>query len=313
MFEFVPATKTQAKARIALIGPSGSGKTYTALKFAGVLGNKIALIDTENSSASKYAGDQDLPKFNVLNLTEYAPHTYVEAIKSAEKAGFNVLVIDSLSHAWAGKGGALEMVDKAAKKYRENSFAAWRDVTPHHNALVDALVQCSIHLIVTMRTKTEYVVETNAKGKQAPRRVGLAPVQRDGLEYEFDIVADIDLDHTLQIIKTRCKALDGFTVQKPGADVAQIIADWLGDGDEPLPPHWSGDQVKRQQIETKLSENGIPIEALFSACEVKDWSDMRRYEGTGKEAYNAAKEWKSNGNLIEADQPLTAALAEEEE
>lgn len=233
--QFVKATKEKSKARIALIGPSGSGKTWTALTLAPLLGDRIALIDTENGSASKYAADFD---FSTLSLAEHSPQNYVQAIQAAERAGFDVLIIDSLSHAWTGRGGALEQVDRAAKKYQGNSFAAWRDVTPHHNALVDALVQCSCHLIVTMRAKTEYVLQENSKGKLEPRKVGLAPVQRDGLEYEFDIVADMDIDHNLIVSKTRCRSLDGAVITLPGPALGVTIRDWLTTGAAPaaLPP-----------------------------------------------------------------------------
>ena len=133
-FEFRAASRQQRKGRIGLIGPSGSGKTYTALELATGFGGRIALIDTENSSSELYA---DRFAFDVLNLDTFAPQTYVQAIQAAEQAGYDVLIIDSLSHAWMGRDGALEMVDKATGKSRSgNSFAAWREVTPL--ALVDA-------------------------------------------------------------------------------------------------------------------------------------------------------------------------------
>lgn len=237
-FTFAPATKAKTKARIALIGPSGSGKTYTALRIAqGIAGQngRIAVIDTEHGSASKYSGD--VANFDVLNLESHAPQTYVEAIHAAEAAGYDVLIIDSLSHAWIGRDGALEQVDKAAKRSQSgNTFNAWRDVTPHHNALVDAFVRCQCHVIATMRSKTEYVLETNDRGKQVPRKVGLAPVQRDGLEYEADIVAELDIAHTLIITKTRCASLDGAIIDKPDAKLGARILAWLNDGiDAPTP------------------------------------------------------------------------------
>lgn len=231
-FQIKKATKEQAKARIGLIGPSGSGKTWTALTLASALGTNIVVIDTENASASKYADSFD---FSVLVLDDYAPQTYVEAIRYCEQQGFDVIVIDSLSHAWVGKGGALEQVDQAAKRLasrpnaRENTFGAWREVTPHHNALVDALVRCNAHLIATMRAKTEYIVE-QVGNRATPRKVGLAPVQRDGMEYEFDIVADMNQDHDLIVTKTRCVAMDGLIVNKPGPEVGQTIKAWLSDG-----------------------------------------------------------------------------------
>lgn len=292
VFEFKEATKEQAKARIALIGPSGSGKTYTGLRMAEGLGDKIAVIDTENSSASKYA---DEFKFSTLALIEFSPQTYIQAIQAAEKAGFDVLIIDSLSHAWMGKGGALEMVDKAAKRYQGNSFAAWRDVTPHHNNLVDALVHCQCHLIVTMRTKTDYVVQQNDKGKMEPKKIGLAPIQREGLDYEMDVVGDLDLDHNLIITKTRCRHLDNETISKPGKETAEVIKAWLSDGEEPRIIHWSEREENRQRLEKHLTNKGIPIETLFQACDVKDWADMVRYEAEGKEAVEAAVQlWEEN-------------------
>lgn len=230
-FAFHPATKTRARARVALIGPSGSGKTYSALAIAAGLGARVAVIDTERGSASKYAGLPGMPAFDVLELETFAPETYVAAIGAAGSAGYDVLIIDSLSHAWMGKDGALEQVDRAAKRSQSgNSFAAWRDITPKHNALVDAMLASPCHLIVTMRAKTEYVMETNSRGKQEPRKIGLAPIQRDGMEYEFDVVGDITLDHELIISKTRCPAFDGKVIQLPGLGFGQDIADWLSDG-----------------------------------------------------------------------------------
>lgn len=275
--QFTKATKEQAKARIALIGPSGSGKTYTALRLAEGLGQRIAVIDTENASASKYAGEFN---FDVLALELYAPNIYVQAIQAAEGAGYDVLIIDSLSHAWAGKGGALEMVDKAAKKYSGNSFAAWRDVTPHHNALVDAMVRCGCHLIVTMRSKTEYVVQAGKDGKMTPKKIGMAPVQRDGVEYEFDIVADLDLEHNLIVSKTRCRTLDGAILEKPGADMAQTIRDWLTDGAEPTPQRpqvvtkWWGQMIEKIHAQTDFysqNGNGPDEDAILDGLMAAGW------------------------------------------
>ena len=225
---FVKATKQQARLRLALIGPAGSGKTYTALNIAQHLGAKVALVDTERGSASKYA---DLFSFDVMELESFHPQRYIDAVHKAEQAGYDVLIIDSLSHAWAGKDGALELVDKAAKRTQGNSFAAWREVTPIHNALVDTMIASRLHLIVTMRSKTEWVVERDERtGKTQPRKVGLAPVQRDGLEYEFDVVADMDIENNLIVSKTRCPALAGAVVAKPGKALAETLRAWLTSG-----------------------------------------------------------------------------------
>ncbi|MED0676961.1 ATP-binding protein [Aneurinibacillus thermoaerophilus] len=224
---FVKATKAKSRARIALCGPSGAGKTYTSLRLASGLGEKVAVIDTERGSASKYADEFE---FDVMELDTFHPQKYIDGIKEAEAAGYDVLVIDSLSHAWMGKDGVLELHDRATAKQRTaNSFAAWRDVTPIHNQLVDAILQSRLHVIVTMRSKTEYI-QTEENGRKVVKKVGMAPVQRDGMEYEFDIVGDLDTDNNLIITKSRCRNLSGAVINKPGEETAQIIKDWLTDG-----------------------------------------------------------------------------------
>lgn len=233
MLTFKKATKTSARLRLALLGPAGSGKTYSALAIAAGLGQRIAVIDTEHGSASKYA---DRFGFDVLELTTFAPRTYVEALAAAEAEGYDVIVVDSLSHAWMGKDGALEQVDRKASGGKGNSFDAWRSVTPQHNALVEAMLRCRAHLLVTMRVKTDYIVEEDSRGKKVPRKVGLAPVQRDGLEYEFDVVLDVSPDHVATVSKTRCPDLTDQAFDRPGAEVARILKAWLSDGPAPAAP-----------------------------------------------------------------------------
>jgi hypothetical protein len=230
---FQKATKKSARLRMALIGVAGAGKTYTALSIASHLGQKIAVIDTERGSASKYS---DQFEFDVLEIESYSPKTYIEAMQAAEDAGYEVLIIDSLSHAWVGRDGALEQVDKAARRTQSgNNFGAWRDVTPMHNAMVDAMISSKCHIIGTMRAKTEYVQEKNPKtGRTTIRKVGMAPIQRDGLEYEFDVVADLDADNNLIVGKTRCSQLAGAVVNKAGREVARTLKSWLTDGASPV-------------------------------------------------------------------------------
>lgn len=224
---FQKATKHEAKLRLALIGPAGTGKTYSALTIATHLvpDARIAVIDTERGSASKYA---DLFAFDVCELERHSPTDYVAAIRSAEAEGYAVIVIDSLSHAWSGRGGALELVDMAAKRSRNpNTFGAWREVTPLHNEMVDAILSVKAHVIVTMRSKTEWVQEQDERGKTRIRKVGMAPVQRDGLEYEFDVVGDLDQDHNLVVTKTRCATIANALVSRPGQEFAQLLREWL--------------------------------------------------------------------------------------
>ena len=232
MMQFAKAARIRSKARIGLIGPSGSGKTYSALSIATGLGDKIALIDTEHGSASLYA--DDFP-FDALELDNFHPQHYIDAIVAAGKAGYEVLVIDSLSHAWAGTGGALELADKGASRYQGNRFAAWKDVTPLHTKLIEAMLSCPCHLIATMRSKTEYVQDKDEKGKTTIRKVGTAPIQRDGMEYEFSVVGDLDLNHNLIVSKTRYKGFDGAVIPCPGQEFGQQLRTWLEEGAEAPP------------------------------------------------------------------------------
>ena len=232
---FKKAIRAKKKLRMGIVGPSGSGKTYTALALASGLSDRVACICTEYGSASLYAHKFG---FDVLDLTDdFSPQRYIEAIHAAGAEGYGTLVIDGLSQAWMGKGGALEMVDSAAKRNKGgNSYTAWRDVTPWHNKLIDAILGAPCHVIATLRAKTEYVLEANDRGKQVPRKVGMAPVQRDGMEYEFDVVADMDLDHNMIVSKTRLEFLDGAVIPKPGPEVAKRILQDLESGvDAPAP------------------------------------------------------------------------------
>lgn len=227
-FAFKPATKAEAKARLAFAGPSGSGKTYTGLivaaRFAGPDG-KVAVIDTERGSASKYA---DEFTFDTLQVHTFDPRDLVKALAAAGAAGYPVVLVDSLSHYWMGTGGMLELVDAAAKRSGGgNSFAGWKEARPHERRMVDALLAYDGHVIVTMRTKSEFVIEENERGKKVPRKIGLKPEQRDNIEYEFDIVGDLDLENTLTISKTRCRALNGAVINRPDAGFADTVLEWL--------------------------------------------------------------------------------------
>ena len=223
---FHQAVKTEARLRMGLIGPSGSGKTMTALYIAqGLDAGSIALIDTERGSASKYADPFD---FDVLELEAFHPERYIEAIQAAQTNGYGVLIVDSLSHAWAGKGGALELVDQTAKRMKSShTFAAWRDVTPLHHKLLDTILSTDLHLIATMRSKMECVQDKDEKGRTLIRKVGLQAVQRDGVEYEFDVVGELDPDHALTIAKSRCPALANHVFACPNGQVSELLRGWL--------------------------------------------------------------------------------------
>ena len=226
------ATRRKAKLRLALLGPSGSGKTMSAIKLAAGIGGKIGVIDTENGSADLYA---EIADYDVITLEKpYTVSKYREAIAAFEQAGYSTIIVDSLTHAWSGAGGLLDKQGQMAAKPGANSYAAWREITPEHNALVEALLASPCHIIGTMRVKTEYVIETNERGKQVPRKIGMQPVQRDGMEYEFTVVMDIDANHKAQASKDRTTLFEGWYDTISEATGRQLL-NWLDRGDEALP------------------------------------------------------------------------------
>lgn len=230
--QFSPATREGVKLRMALSGPSGSGKTYSALRIASALpGDRVALIDTERRSSCKYAGEANPDggafEFDVLHLQPpYHPDRFVDAMRAAVDAGYSTVIIDSITHAWNGQGGVIDLVDGFGRKYSGNKFAGWKDVKPIENRFIGAMLDLDAHLIVTMRAKTEYVI-AERNGKKSPEKVGMAPEQRAGIEYEFDVVLDLDHHNRAFASKTRCSAIAGQSFVKPGADLAAILTDWL--------------------------------------------------------------------------------------
>lgn len=226
---FQKATKKKARLRLALMGVSGSGKTYSALRIAKGLGRRVAVIDSERASASKYA---DRFEFDTVEVSSGNPRDYVEAIKAAGAAGYDVLVIDSLSHAWEGReGSALQLVDDAKARNKGNQWTAWRDVTPLHNALIDAILMSKCHVIATMRSKMKHVQELDEKGKSVIRKVGMEAVQRAGMEYEFDVVGDLE-EATLVISKSRCPDFTKAVIREPDEVFGARLRSWLDDGVE---------------------------------------------------------------------------------
>ena len=230
---FRRAQRRRARLRLALAGPSGAGKTYSALLIArGRVGPEgtIALIDTERGSGDLYA---DLMAYDVATLDPpYTPRAYMALLREAQ--AYDVVIIDSLSHAWSGEGGILDMVDQAGRAARGNKFAGWREVTPQHNALVDAILAHPGHVIVTLRTKTAWEVVTNSRGKAAPVKVGLKPEQREGLEYEFTVVLDLAVDgHVATASKDRTQIFDG-SHEVPSLATGERLRVWL-DGGTPTP------------------------------------------------------------------------------
>ncbi|HPZ43594.1 MAG TPA: ATP-binding protein [Bacillota bacterium] len=223
--QFHRAERKKAKLRLALAGPAGSGKTYSSLLIAFGLGGRVALIDTERGSGELYA---HLGEYDVCSIeAPFTPEKYIEAIRAAEGAGYDTIIIDSLSHAWAGPGGVLDIHGHAADK-SGNSWTAWRLVTPRHNDLVDAMLLSKCHIIATMRSKMDHV-QTVENGKTVVKKVGMNPIQRDGMEYEFTVFMDLDQTHTATASKDRTSLFDGQVI-KPTPETGQILKEWLESG-----------------------------------------------------------------------------------
>jgi hypothetical protein len=221
---FRKAERKKAKLRLGIAGPAGAGKTFSTLLIAQGLEGKMALIDTEHGSGELYS---HLCDYDVATLTPpYSPERYMSLIKEAEKAGYSTIIIDSISHAWAGEGGLLDIHDKIAKTHN-NSFSAWREVTPKHNALVESMLQSSCHIIATMRSKQEYTVSTDDRGKTQVKKLGLTPVQREGMEYEFTVFLELTIDHLATATKDRTSLFDGKPPFIPSVDTGSELLEWL--------------------------------------------------------------------------------------
>jgi hypothetical protein len=238
------ATRKKAKMRLGIAATAGAGKTMGALLVAyGLTGDwgKVGLIDTESGSGELYVNHR-VPGTNIV-IGEYLycridpPFTvakYIESQKALEDAACEAIIHDSTTHAWSGAGGLLDKQGKIAAK-SGNSYTAWRDVTPDHNLFVETMLSSPAHIIATMRSKTEYVLETNDKGKQAPRKVGMAPVQREGMDFEFTIMLDVDANHMASATKDRTSLFDGEFF-KLSPDVGKKMLGWLNAGVEPTRP-----------------------------------------------------------------------------
>lgn len=226
---FQKAERKQSKLRLALTGASGSGKTKGALNIATGLGGKVAVLDTENGSASLYA---DQFSFDVINLrAPYTPERFIQVIKAAESGGYNTLIIDSATHEWSGVGGCLELLDEVAKaRHKGNSWSAWNEITPRHRAFIDAMLQSSINIIVTMRSKTE-TAQQEVNGKKQVVKLGLKSEQRDGIEYEFTLVLDLVHDgHYANAAKDRTQLFAGKDPQVISIDTGKMLLNWLNSG-----------------------------------------------------------------------------------
>jgi hypothetical protein len=222
------ATRKKAKIRLGLSAVSGGGKTYSALLVAhGICGDwtKVAIIDSENNSADLYA---HLGDFNVLPITApFSPEKYVEAIHTCERAGMEVIIVDSITHEWDGKGGCLEIVEQLGGKYQD-----WAKVTPRHQAFIDAITQSSTHMITTVRRKQDYEMIKDGNGKVKVEKGGLKEITREGFEYELTINLEMDTRHNATASKDRTGLFMGKPAFVPSEKTGELIAQWCEQGEE---------------------------------------------------------------------------------
>ena len=265
---FKKATKEAQKLRAAIYAPSGGGKTMTALRIAmGIIRamtkanpelaknierERVAVIDSEHGSASKYA---DKFPFDSDELTEKAIEDYISKIQEAGRTGYEVLIIDSLSHAW------LELVQEvdalaASSTYKGSKFNAWSKGTPKQNDLIEAILNYPGHVIVTMRAKTEWA--QSAGERKSYERIGLQPVQGKGIEYEFDVLIALNADHQAVIEKDRSDKFQGKRIEKPGEDFGQELAEWLMKG-EPV-------KSLAEKLTDALGEHEAAANAFLIKC-----------------------------------------------
>jgi hypothetical protein len=256
--ELRKASRQRAKIKMALQGPSGAGKTYSALLLAFGLCNdwtKIAVIDTENHSAELYS---NLGQYNTVRIAApYTPEKYCEAIHLCEEAGMDAIILDSISHEWDGSGGILDVHGNMAG----NSFTNWAKLTPRHNAFIQTIVQSSCHIIGTIRSKQDYVLQEK-NGRMVPEKVGLKGVTRDGMDYEFTLVLEIDIKHHASASKDRT----GLFVNKPEfkitSETGKQIVDWCNQGTTDVHDNRAGVTIPVIQLQQRIDECST-VEALI--------------------------------------------------
>lgn len=235
---FEDVTRAKSKARIAVIGSSGSGKTVSSLYLAYGITNdwsKVALIDTEHERGRFYANREDLHigKFKYASMiAPYSPEKYIDYVQSAAQAvgSDGVVIVDSFSHCWDNEGGVLSIKESIVANTKKNDFTAWNEAGQIQNNLVNTILSVNCHTIVTMRTKMAYAMEVNDRGKTVPIKIGLAPVQRDTTEYEFDMCFQIDRSHVASLSKdtTFLDSWSGVITPELGSQ----LGEWLSKGVE---------------------------------------------------------------------------------
>jgi len=279
------ATRKKVKLRLGLSAVSGGGKTFSALLLAkGLVGDwsKIAVIDTENGSASLYS---HLGDFNTIELqAPYIPERYIQAIKACEDAGMECIIVDSITHEWDGKGGLLEI----HSSMQGNSFTNWSSLTPRHQKFIDAILQSTAHVITTVRRKTEYEMSKDGNGKTKVEKAGLKEVTRDGFEYELTVNFNLDTNHHCTTSKDRT----GLFMDKPFFTITEqtgeLIKDWCESGEDAKVANSNAEALNIDLMLTASSEDELKtrwfsLSKIDKTKPVEEAKNKRKAELTTKE------------------------------
>ena len=274
MTSFRKAVRTAVKVRIALAGPSGGGKSWTALTWAHALGKKIAAVDTEFGSLSTYVGVNGWD-FDVVEPDSFDPTKLAQLAREAATEGYEVLVVDSLSHYWNGAGGMIDLSEKLQSG--SNKFSGWSKANERERTMIQALLSFPGHVIVTLRTKNEKVVEEDERGRKKVVDVVLKPIQRDGIEYEFGLVGEMDLSNTLTIKKSRIAPIAvGDSFDRPGPDIIRQVSEYLAAGEMMPTPQEFADHAMTEGL-TRADLRKILDQvhrAGYNGAGVKDSADQ---------------------------------------
>lgn len=286
---FKKAERKQQKLRILLEGTSGTGKTYSALRLAKGIGGKVAVLDTEKGSASLYANEFDFD--TCIFNPPYSPNNYILMIKEAEKAGYDILIIDSSSKEWSGAGGCLEIQQNLGGRLQD-----WAKVSPMHEKFIEAILQANMHIICTARTKSDWDLSKDENGKTKAQKLGLKTEQRDGIDYEFTTVLRLNYDHIAEATKDRTHIFE--KVYEPITEkTGEKLLAWLNDGaiakyepkqvDEPTIV-----QKEVEKVVEKDENKNFELVLLMSECE--DKVALKRFKKAHEQEWNDELEEQFN-------------------
>lgn len=306
MLQFKKAQKAQSRLRLALSGPSGGGKTLSALKLArGIVGEegRIAVVDTEHNSAALYS---DLYEFDTLSLAPpYAPSRFIEAINASVAAKYDILILDSITHEWKGQGGVLDIHNQVVSTQRGgNSYTAWNQVTPQHQAFIDAMLSAPIHIIATMRAKTAYA-QGERNGKKYIEKMGEAAEQRDGIEFEFTTVLDLVVNGNYATVsKDRTRLFNPQTPVVLDETWGVKLREWLD----------SGIPVEEAEWEATTALKAASQKWINRALETGAWEKaLASVPNTfkGRDAEYVTNQLKLARDVISVDEPKSSSAEPE--